>query len=212
MDKKEIGPKMIDYSVVIRTVGKAGEKYKALLESIRGLSVQPQEVIVVLPEGYTIPQEQLGYETFIFCKKGMLNQRLVGGERAKGKYILFLDDDVSFEPAFIEKMIIPIEKGYCEATVPSQFSMLPPEKGIRKWIPILELSACPMLFYKNYYTRILKSGGWSYKRFDPRTVPTYLYAHSAAGIGFLTRRDIFLKLNLQEEMWLDNMKYAMGDD
>ena len=45
----------IDYAIVIRTIGKAGEKYLKLLESIKKLVPQPQEIIVVLPEGYGKP-------------------------------------------------------------------------------------------------------------------------------------------------------------
>ena len=59
--------KEIDYSVVIRTTGKAHEKYQALLNSIDSLTTKPVDVIVVLPEGYDLPQEQLGYENFYFC-------------------------------------------------------------------------------------------------------------------------------------------------
>ena len=42
---------MLDYSVIIRTTGKAGAKYQGLLDSIAGLEPQPREVIVVLPDG-----------------------------------------------------------------------------------------------------------------------------------------------------------------
>ena len=68
----------LDYSVIIRTTGKAGAKYQALLDSIAGLDPQPKEVIVVLPEGYALPSERLGWETFCFCPKGMVIQRLHG--------------------------------------------------------------------------------------------------------------------------------------
>ena len=64
----------LDYSVIIRTTGKAGAKYQALLDSIAGLDPQPKEVIVVLPEGYALPSERLGWETFCFCPKGMVIQ------------------------------------------------------------------------------------------------------------------------------------------
>lgn len=50
----------IDYSVVIRTIGKAGEKYQKLLDSIAGLVPRPKAVIVVLPEGYDLPVTRCG--------------------------------------------------------------------------------------------------------------------------------------------------------
>ena len=56
----------MDYSIVIRTIGKAGEKYQALLNSIDRLEKKPCEVLVVLPRGYDKPKERLGYEKFIY--------------------------------------------------------------------------------------------------------------------------------------------------
>ena len=139
------------YSIVIRTLGKAGEKYQATLDSIRNLTLQPKEILVVLPEGYAFPEEKIGTEQFVFSKKGMLQQRLYGAEQTTTEYILFLDDDVSFEPSFAEKMIEPILLGMCDVTIPPQFSMLPPERGIRKLVPALTLSAVPTVFNKNMY-------------------------------------------------------------
>ena len=42
---------MIDYSVVIRTTGKAGAKYQGLLDSIAALEPQPREDMVLIVEG-----------------------------------------------------------------------------------------------------------------------------------------------------------------
>ena len=95
---------MIDYSVIIRTTGKAGEKYRCLLQSISKLEPQPKEVIVVLPEGYSLPEEQLGWEKFYFCPKGMVTQRMYGVEKCKTKYALNTDDDIAFEADFVKKL------------------------------------------------------------------------------------------------------------
>ena len=92
-----------DYSIYIRTLGKGGEKYEKLLLSIRNLTIQPQEVVIVLPYGYAEPQERLGYERFAFCEKGMIKQRVFAIDNAKTQYVLLLDDDVEFSPDFVEK-------------------------------------------------------------------------------------------------------------
>ena len=76
---------MIDYSVIIRTTGRAGEKYRRLLSSIEALEPRPREVIVVLPEGYGLPSDRLGWESFYFCPKGMVIQRLHGIAMCKTK-------------------------------------------------------------------------------------------------------------------------------
>ena len=76
----------IDYSVIIRTTGQAGEKYTKLLESIKKLKPQPREIIVVLPEKADLPENQLGYEKFFYSPKGMVIQRMCGIAKCKTRY------------------------------------------------------------------------------------------------------------------------------
>ena len=202
----------MEYSIVIRTVGKAGEKYQRLLDSIKNLTMQPKEVVVVLPEGYELPPEKLGWEKFIYSKRGMLEQRIYGGEVAEGEYLLFLDDDVEFEPDFIQKMYKPIEECLCHVTFPPQLWMLPPKKGMRKWIPAITASAVPTVFNKDHYTKILKSGGWSYNHYDESKMTGYLKAESAAGICCFCKKQEFLDINFREDKWLEDTDYALYDD
>ena len=93
----------IDYSVIIRTTGQAGEKYTKLLESIKKLKPQPREIIVVLPEKANLPENQLGYEKFFYSPKGMVIQRMCGIAKCKTRYGLICDDDVVFEKKFVQK-------------------------------------------------------------------------------------------------------------
>ena len=93
----------VSYSVVIRTLGNTGEKYKALLESIKAQSVQPEEVIVVIPEGYSLDYS-LGNEIIIQSPKGMVTQRAAGIEAAKSEFILVIDDDIEFKADFVARL------------------------------------------------------------------------------------------------------------
>lgn len=102
---------MGDYSIAIRTLGTAGEKYIKLLESVKNSEKQPKAVYVVLPEGYEEPKEKLGNEVFLFSKKGMVYQRVKALEYIDTEFTLFIDDDISFEKDFIEKLLEPLEKG-----------------------------------------------------------------------------------------------------
>ena len=43
-----------DYSVTIRTLGTAEDKYQRTLDSIATQSIQPKEVIIVLANGYEL--------------------------------------------------------------------------------------------------------------------------------------------------------------
>lgn len=95
--------KDLSYSVVIRTLGNTGPKYKALLDSIAKQTIQPEEVIVAIPNGYELDY-RLGTERVIRSRKGMVSQRAEGILAAKSDYILVVDDDVEFAPTMIQEL------------------------------------------------------------------------------------------------------------
>ena len=99
----------MNYSVTIRTLGTAGEKYQKTLNSIAKQTIQPQEVIVVLPKDYPLPSERLGTEKFVFSEKGMVSQRVIGFNACTSDYILALDDDVEFDSDFVASLLETIE-------------------------------------------------------------------------------------------------------
>ena len=51
-----------EYSVAIRTVGKAGEKYLQELRSLHQQTVKPKHIFVHLAHGFDRPKEQVGME------------------------------------------------------------------------------------------------------------------------------------------------------
>lgn len=95
--------KELSYSVVIRTLGNTGLKYKALLDSIAKQTIQPEEIIVAIPEGYELDYSY-GNEHIVRCKKGMTTQRAAGILAAKSEYILVVDDDVEFDATMVEEL------------------------------------------------------------------------------------------------------------
>jgi len=199
----------MNYSIAIRTLGKGGEKYSKLLKSIQNLKDRPDEVIVVLPFGYSPPKELLGDERFVYCEKGMMMQRIVGYESACSEYVLLVDDDVEFEPDFIRKVSMPIQEGKADITFPIYPDMLP-RKGVRTLIPALTLSAVPML-RRDMYTKVIASGGWAYCGV-PEQIDKPVQAHSAPGTCLYAKREALLKADLRKELWVELPKYALWDD
>ena len=121
---------MISYSIAIRTLGKAGKKYQKLLNSITKLNVQPEKIIVVLPEGYKPPVEKIGTECFVYSKKGMIPQRLFALQYITSEYTLFCDDDVELSADFIEKLAETT--GLTTGELDRHFTTLLAEKGEKK--------------------------------------------------------------------------------
>lgn len=198
----------IEYSVIIRTIGKANEKYQKLLNSIAGLIPQPKEVIVVLPEGYDLPRQRLGWETFYFSPKGMVTQRLYGINVCKTKYALICDDDVYFESDFVKQLHEPLEQKLASLSIAPLYSFLPP-KGVKTVISMLLGTAVPTIFHKDNYCTVLRNTGYSFNR---NLEKKYYYTQSAAWTCFYADIEDLRKIHFEEETWLDMNGYASDDD
>ncbi len=201
----------IDYSVIIRTTGQAKEKYAGLLSSVAALVPRPKEVIVVLPEGYPLPDEQLGWETFYFCPKGMVIQRMTGIQKCKTEYALICDDDVRFGPDFVQKLHGPLEEGLGGLSIAPLYSFLP-EKGIRAVVDAVLGSGMPTLFHKDRYCSVLRTTGYSYNR-QLNPVKRYYETQSAAWTCFYASVDALKSIDFEtEQIWLDAHGYSALDD
>lgn len=201
----------IDYSVIIRTTGKAGEKYAKLLASIDRLVPSPKEVIVVLPQGYALPQERLGWETFFFSPKGMVIQRMTGIQRCHTQYALVCDDDVQFSPDFVRKLHKPLEDGMGGLSIAPLYSFFP-QKGLRTMIDAVLGSGIPTVFHKNRYCSVLRTTGYSYNRRLHKN-GEYGQTQSAAWTCFYANVEALRAVDFEvEQQWLDAHGYSALDD
>ena len=199
------------YSVIIRTIGKAGEKYRKLLESIQKSTIQPQEIIVVLPDGFEIPKEQIGYERFIFCKKGMVNQRVVGINACKTDYALILDDDISYDTDFVEKVSAPVVSGAYGLSSGPLIEFFP-KPGIQAFVAWFFGSACPTVFHKDRYNTLLKTTGYSYNRKLKYNTGKLYETQSAPWTCFFADIKKLRSIHFEDELWLDMHGYSSHDD
>lgn len=203
---------MFHYSVAIRTLGTSGEKYKKLIMSIKNQTIKPDKVIVVLPDGYSVPNERGDIETFVFSKKGMVIQRLEALKYIDSEYILFCDDDIEFNEDFVKMLSEPlIEKGYDCSSGPL-LEFFPPNSFKYKIASFLG-GACMMIKNKEKtYTRILNTGGWSYNRGIDIKNKKFYDAESLAWTCFLIKKSALSKIKLEDELWIDRNGYAAYDD
>ena len=93
---------MISWSAVIRTLGNTGDKYIRTIHSILNQNIPPEEIIVVIPHGYSLDYV-CGKERIVYSEKGMVTQRAVGIQEAHADFLLVADDDVEFESDVVEK-------------------------------------------------------------------------------------------------------------
>lgn len=84
------------YCAAIRTLGKAGDKYQTLLDSLKNQTIPPKKIIVYLAEGYDKPKETIGSEEVVYVKKGMVVQRALQYSEVDTEWMLLPDDSVMF--------------------------------------------------------------------------------------------------------------------
>lgn len=195
------------YSVAIRTLGKAGEAYQKELDSLDCQSIRPEKIVVYLAEGYEKPKETIGWEEIVFVKKGMVAQRALKYEEISSPYILMLDDDVYLPNNAVETMARSIieNNGDCIAadTFPNHRMSL-----AGKFFAFVTNWACPIYSHK-WAIKIQLTGSFCYNNHPTKNC--YL-AQSAAGPCSLWKKKAFVGIRFEDEMWLDRLGFAYGDD
>jgi len=209
------------YSVVIRTLGNGGDKYRALMDSILSQTIEPEEIIVVIPEGYNLDYE-CGRERIIYSKKGMVTQRVVGINSAKSEYILVVDDDVKFEPDFVESLYSFGTQHELDCTLPMQGSIDDKQSttiDLRYPLSVRIRGAFTgQLFQSNqksiYLDRITVTAGHKVYLRNNKLDNCYL-CQTGNFQCFFIRTDVAKSVKFGDELWLEQgelSQYAAYDD
>lgn len=200
------------YSVAIRTLGTAGDKYQKLIESIACQRIPPEQVVVVLPDGYQPPTYRKGFEQFLFSPKGMIEQRLFAVDVIQSEYILFCDDDVSFPADFTEKLADALLNGGYDCVAGPLLSFFPPT-GLKYVAASLLGGACVMLHGREkQYVRLLNTGGWSYNRTIDLGQHKFYQTDSLAWTCFCVSKKAIQNIHFEDEIWAGRNGYAAYDD
>lgn len=199
---------MIEYTAVIRTLGKAGEKYQRLLNSLIVQTCKPKAIIVYIANGYPIPKETVGIETYIYVKKGMVAQRALPYNEVETEFILFLDDDVELPKDGVSHLYRQLVDNKADVISPDVF-----HNAKRDWkSKILMFLSGRMLARTDdgvWGYKVMRNGGYSYNNNPSKGV---LFSQTNAGPCFLCRKSDFISINFENELWLDKVQYALGDD
>ena len=200
--------KTFSYSVAIRTLGRAGEKYQTLLSSLLAQTIKPEQICVYIAEGYPVPKETIGVERYIYVKKGMVSQRAVKYDEITSDYILFLDDDVYLPEDAVEKLFDALCSYKADVISPDVFNNANRPQS-SKLMMAVSGRMIPRRDDNIWAYRVMKNAGYSYNVSPSQSV---YYSQTNAGPCFLCSKENFLKISYQDERWLEECDYAQGDD
>ena len=194
------------YSVAIRTLGTAGQKYLETLKSISNQSISPTSINVYIPYGYTIPEQTIGVEKYIRCDKGMVTQRSLSFTEINDEWILFLDDDIFLPNDFVERARDFLTQNKADLLTANFYNEHTSSLA----------SKIKMLFQ---YVFPMKSKKWAYKvnaagRFQYNIDPsnTFMLTQTGPGACMLCRKEAYINIRFNEERWMDDFGYPLGED
>lgn len=138
----------------------------------------------------------------------MVAQRALRYDEVGTEYILFLDDDVYLSGNSVERMYKALLNNEAQVISPDAFANA--ERSF--WGKCLMTISGRMLARKDdgkWAYKVMRNSGYSYNSAPSKNI--YL-SQTNAGPCFFMKKDDFLKIHFEEELWLDKMPYALGED
>ncbi len=212
------------YSIAIRTLGTAGEKFRQELESIARQTIQPERVIVYVAEtsGVKFVDGTIGREEYRYVRKGMVAQRALPYEELTSPYLLLLDDDVELAPDSAERLLKSLVANEADAMGADCFKnqdMSP----LLKTFAVLTNWVAPHRDERWAY-KVTRTGAFSYlsagKVAEGKQVKREigkegfcLATQKLDGPCVMWKKDSMLALHWEDELWMDRLsEFAYGDD
>ena len=200
-------PKTMEYTAVIRTLGRAGEKYQTLLDSLLAQTIRPAAIVVYIAEGYPLPAETVGVERYVRVRKGMMAQRALPYTEVRTEWMLLLDDDVWLSRDAVERMHGFLLRYRADVISPDVF-----HNAARPWTSELLMTLSGRMHARRHDPywgyKVMRTAGYSYNK-HPAEV---MESQANAGPCLLCRKVQFAGIRLQDELWIDRLPYALGED
>lgn len=194
------------YSVAIRTLGTAGDKFVREINSLLKQSILPEKIFAYIPDGYAIP-EFSGSDVIVWVRspKGMVSQRSLPFLEISSQYVLFLDDDIELAADTVENLFKPVLDANADVVVANVF---PNHEGSIGWKIRSALGGTLPSISKKWAFRIRLSTHYSYCNCPEEYMPS----QSGAGACILCRFDAYRNIHFEEERWLEFTGYPLGED
>ena len=195
------------YSIAIRTLGTAGDKFRRELESIATQTIQPDKVVVYIAEGYPRPDYTIGREEYVWVRKGMMSQRILPYDDITSDCILMLDDDVLLASDSAERLLdamVDNDADFVGADIFRNHKM--PFKT--KIVAALSDLVFPH-WGRKWAFKVHRNGSFSY---NSKPEPRYYDTQTGAGPLQLWKKYVFKNLHLEDELWLDKFRFPYAED
>jgi len=190
-----------EYCAVIRTLGKAGEKFEKEIASLLAQEHRPVKILAYIPHGYDIPQfDNASAVEFVRTEKGMVTQRSQPFDEVMTPYVLFLDDDVYLPPKAVKKLFDALIKYDGDCIAPNVFS--------NHQTPIAE-----KLFNMLRGVRPHRDKRWAFKinssiTYNYNARPSeVMFTQSNAGTCALCKFEVSKNIHFEDERWIDKVGY-----
>ena len=193
------------YSVAIRTLGLDPQTLERVLRGVFAQTVRPEKVMVYIARGYRKPDFRVGSEEYVEVGKGMMRQRALDYKEITSDCILMLDDDLEMDPDVAGRLLKAISEGYdlvgCDVFKNHKMSLTAKVKAA--------VTNLVRPHKRNYGFALTRSGSFLYPRHPEEGVCD---SDTCAGNIMMWRRQSLLGLRLTDEIWLDSLGFAYGDD
>ena len=194
------------YSVAIRTLG-TSSALRSELESIHRQTVLPEKILVYIAEGYNRPEFTVGKEEYKWVPKGMVRQRALNYEDIESEFILFLDDDVELATNTAELLMNAANDFSADCIGADTFKNQDMPFKSKLYAAVTNL-IFPRL-NDQWAFKIHRNGSFSYNN-NPKD--GFYLSQSCAGPAWLCKKNVFLSLHLEDELWLEIMGFPFGED
>lgn len=195
------------YSIAIRTLGTSGGKFVRELNSIAKQTIKPEKVIVYIAKGYKQPDYTIGIEEYIEVPKGMVAQRALEYLEFSSEYILMLDDDVELAPNSAELLLKTAVEKKVDCIAADTFQNHKMNIASKLYNIFVNLN---FPHYNTKWAFKLRNNGSSSYNNNPKS--KFYLSQTAAGPASLWRKECFLEMNYHDELWLDKLGFAYGED
>lgn len=195
------------YSIAIRTLGTSGDKFVKELDSIAKQTIKPEKIIIYIAKGYKRPNYSIGIEEYIEVTKGMVAQRALDYSEISSKYILMLDDDVELAPNSAERLLKSAVENNADCVAADTF--LNHKMNLCEKVYNIITNLTMPHYSKKWAFKLNRNGSSSYNN---KPQEKFYLSQSAAGPAALWRKESFLAMNYSDELWMEQLGFAYGDD